>query len=131
MRATVFFRLLMMKDLKYKVRTFLAILVALVAVFVVNANVEPCDGNACDSDSDGDTVDAGTLNNKIMAGCQGWFNAAGDGAGRGWRHWGNGSGNTPNADNITIDMWPDLREYDADELYNTDFKYSNGSTAGL
>jgi hypothetical protein len=103
-----------------------------------NANANQADadgdgiGDACDSDnggnSDGSTVDAGTLDNKIMAGYQGWFNADGDGAGRGWRHW---SGGKPNADNITIDMWPDLREYDADELYGTDFKYSNGSTAGL
>jgi predicted phosphodiesterase len=79
----------------------------------------------------GDTVDAGTLNNKIMAGYQGWFNADGDGAGRGWRHWADGSGNTPDADNITIDMWPDIREYDANELFDTSFKYSNGANAGL
>ena len=76
----------------------------------------------------GDTVDATTLDNKIMAGYQGWFNADGDGAGKGWRHW---SSSKPNADNISFDMWPDLREYDADELYDTSFKYSNGSNAGL
>jgi len=87
-------------------------------------------GDVCDSDNGG-TVDAGTLNNKIMAGYQGWFNAAGDGSGRGWRHWADGSGNTPHADNITIDMWPDMREYDADELFDTSFKYSNGANAGL
>lgn len=103
-----------------------------------NANQADADGDGigdvCDSDnggSDGDTVDAGTLNNKIMAGYQGWFNADGDGAGRKWRHWADGSGSTPNADNITIDMWPDLREYDADELFDTSFKYSNGANAGL
>ena len=83
------------------------------------------------ADISGDTVDAGTLDNKIMAGYQGWFMADGDGAGVGWRHWSDGSGNTPKSDNITIDMWPDLREYDADELFDTSFKYSNGSTAGL
>jgi len=88
-------------------------------------------GDGTGDDDGGDTVDAGTLNNKIMAGYQGWFNAEGDGAGKRWRHWGDGSGNTPNPDNITFDMWPDLREYDADELYATDFKYSNGSNAGL
>lgn len=80
------------------------------------------------SGAGGGTVDASTLYNKIMAGYQGWFNAEGDGAGKGWRHW---AGGKPNADNITFDMWPDLREYDADELYNTDFNYTNGSTAGL
>ncbi|WP_144393352.1 hypothetical protein [Pleionea sediminis] len=78
-----------------------------------------------------DTVDSSTLNNKIMAGYQGWFNAQGDGANRGWRHWSNRSGNKPDANNITIDMWPDLREYDRDELFDTSFYYSNSENAGL
>jgi len=104
-----------------------------------NANQADADrdgiGDVCDSDngddSDDEMVNASSLNDKIMAGYQGWFNANGDGAGRGWRHWGDGSSNTPNADNITIDMWPDMREYDADELFDTSFKYSNGANAGL
>lgn len=73
-------------------------------------------------------IDATTLDNKIMAGYQGWFMADGDGAGVGWRHWAPG---LPAPDNISFDMWPDLREYDADELYPTSFTYSGGSTAGL
>ncbi len=73
-------------------------------------------------------VDASTLNNKVMAGYQGWFMTASDGSGAGWRHW---AGQTPNASNITFEMWPDLREYSASELTATSFKYSNGSTAGL
>lgn len=73
-------------------------------------------------------VDASTLNNKVMAGYQGWFMTSGDGSGAGWRHW---AGQTPNASNITFDMWPDLREYSASELTATSFKYGNGSTAGL
>jgi hypothetical protein len=81
-----------------------------------------------DTDPGPNTVDASTLDGKIMAGYQGWFMAEGDGSGAGWRHW---SPSTPNADNIDIDMWPDLREYDADELYSTSFHYSNGSNAGL
>ncbi|MDA3824122.1 MAG: hypothetical protein PF450_16120 [Bacteroidales bacterium] len=75
-----------------------------------------------------DVVDATTLNNKIMAGYQGWFGAPGDGSGYGWIHWATG---TPNPDNISFDMWPDLREYDADELYPTSFVYEDGSNAGL
>ena len=78
--------------------------------------------------TDNNVVDASTLDGKIMAGYQGWFNADGDGSGMGWRHWSRGK---PNADNITIDMWPDLRELDADELYETSFQYSNGRNAGL
>ena len=77
-----------------------------------------------------DTVDASTLNNKIMAGYQGWFAARGDGSGHNWIHWSR-RGATPAADNITIDMWPDLREYDQDELFKTNFKYSDKKNAGL
>jgi len=75
-----------------------------------------------------DVVDATTLNNKIMAGYQGWFGAPNDGSGHGWIHW---SGGTPDPDNITFDMWPDLREYEADELFPTNFNYADGSNAGL
>jgi hypothetical protein len=77
-----------------------------------------------------DVIDATTLNNKIMAGYQGWFNAPGDGNDYGWIHWSR-SGQTPNPDNITFDIWPDIREYDADELYPTSFVYEDGTNAGL
>ncbi|MEX0988367.1 MAG: T9SS type A sorting domain-containing protein [Bacteroidales bacterium] len=77
-----------------------------------------------------DTVDATTLNNKIMAGYQGWFAANGDGSGYGWIHWSR-RGEVPNADNITIDMWPDMREYDEDELFKTSFVYPDFTQAGL
>jgi hypothetical protein len=74
-------------------------------------------------------VDASTLNRKVMAGYQGWFTTSGDSSGRGWRHWSNNV--TPNASNITFDMWPDLREYAASELTATGFSYRNGTNAGL
>lgn len=77
-----------------------------------------------------DVIDPTTLNNKIMAGYQGWFGAPGDGSGYGWIHWGDGGGNI-NAETVTIDFWPDMREYDEDELFPTDFVYSDLSNAGL
>lgn len=77
-----------------------------------------------------DVVDPTTLNNKIMAGYQGWFGAPGDGSGYGWIHWGDGGGNI-NAETVTIDYWPDMREYDADELFETDFVYNDLTNAGL
>ena len=80
-------------------------------------------------ESQAQVVDATTLNNKIMAGYQGWFGTANDGSGNGWIHWSRGQ--TPAPDNITFDMWPDLSEYDADELFATDFIYRDGSNAGL
>ena len=68
-------------------------------------------------------ADSSGLNGKVMCGYQGWFNAAGDGTGRGWRHWGFGSGRS------TVDMWPDVSEMGADEKYATEFKHTDGSTS--
>jgi len=68
------------------------------------------------------TGDTYSMVGKIMCGYQGWFNAPTDGAGRGWVHWGRG-GFTPqivapmNVPNVTVDFWPDMSEYDADEKY--------------
>jgi hypothetical protein len=59
-------------------------------------------------------VDASTLTGKVLLGYQGWFRCPGGGAaGANWSHWANG---TPSAATLTIDMYPDLREFDADEL---------------
>lgn len=77
-----------------------------------------------------DVIDASTLNHKIMAGYQGWFNTPNDGNQYGWIHWPK-NGGKPSADNISIDMWPDLREYDSDELDDTYFVYKNLNNAGL
>lgn len=73
-------------------------------------------------------VDASTLNKKVMAGYQGWFMTGNDGSGAGWRHW---AGQTPNASNITFDMWPDMRELSPSELEATSFNYRDGRNAGL
>lgn len=74
-------------------------------------------------------VDASTLDKKVMAGYQGWFMTASDGSGAGWRHW--APQQTPSASNISFEMWPDLREYGPAELTATNFKYRDGSNAGL
>ena len=68
-----------------------------------------------------------TLTGKIMCGYQGWFNAPGDGANRGWVHW--GSGNKFEPGYCTVDWWPDMSEYDADEKFAAGFRYADGSTA--
>lgn len=60
-----------------------------------------------------------------MAGYQGWFNAPGDGAGRGWYHYTKDGVFRPGM--CTIDMWPDVSEYDV--LYRTEFKYEDGTHA--
>jgi hypothetical protein len=64
-------------------------------------------------------------------GYQGWHYAEGDGRvnANDWVHWFNN--NIPDAENIHGDMWPDLREYDPDRLYDTQMTYPDGETAAL
>lgn len=61
----------------------------------------------------------------IMAGYQGWFRADGDAADRGWGHF--GRGDKFDNDNLTIDIWPDVSEYEV--TYETSFKYPDGTRA--
>jgi len=72
-------------------------------------------------------VDANTLTGKVMCGYQGWFAAEGDGAGRGWYHWGGPTGFKPGS--CKIDLWPDVGELDKDERYPTAFKHADGRSA--
>jgi hypothetical protein len=71
-------------------------------------------------------VDTNTLRGKIMCGYQGWFAAEGDGYGRGFVHWGGVTGNPPRA---SVDLWPDLSEYNQDEKYPTNFRHQDGAAA--
>ncbi len=62
----------------------------------------------------GQAVEPATLTGKVLLGYQGWFRCPGGGtSGTNWSHWANG---TPTAASLVIDMYPDLREFDADEL---------------
>ena len=72
-------------------------------------------------------VDNSTLTGKIMSGYQGWFTCEGDGANRGWFHYGKRGEFKPGQ--CTIDLWPDMSEMDDDEKYATAFKHADGSTA--
>lgn len=74
-------------------------------------------------------VDVSTMTGKVMCGYQGWFNCDGDGAERGWVHWTKKGGMPPSPDNVKVDLWPDVSEYGADELFATDFKLKDGSPA--
>jgi hypothetical protein len=73
-------------------------------------------------------VDTSTLSNKVMCGYQGWFNAEGDGAERGWVHWTKRGGRLAPG-NVKIDLWPDVSELGADERFVTDFTNANGGVA--
>ncbi|HYZ83646.1 MAG TPA: glycoside hydrolase family 71/99-like protein [Bryobacteraceae bacterium] len=59
-----------------------------------------------------DEVDPSTLDNKVLVGYQGWFTCPQDGTGR-WTHWSRG---VPTPETLTIDLYPDLREFEPDEL---------------
>lgn len=63
----------------------------------------------------------------VMAGYQGWFNAPGDGAGRGWNHYTSHGQFQPG--NCKIDLWPDVTEYR--KTYKTPFLHADGSAASL
>lgn len=73
--------------------------------------------------------DPSTLKGKVMTGYQGWFNCEDDGANLAWTHWAKDPGKSFQPGNIAVDLWPDVSEYDADELYDTPFKHADGSTA--
>jgi hypothetical protein len=73
-------------------------------------------------------VDTGTLSNKVMCGYQGWFNAEGDGAERGWVHWTKRRGPLAPG-NAKIDLWPDVSELGADERFATGFQHADGRAA--
>ncbi|MEX0980729.1 MAG: T9SS type A sorting domain-containing protein [Bacteroidales bacterium] len=70
-------------------------------------------------------VDNSTLDGKVMFGYQGWFNHPDDGAGIGWVHW----GNFYEPLRSTVDMYPDMREYGANEKYNAHLTFPDGSMA--
>lgn len=73
-------------------------------------------------------VNSSTLTGKVMVGYQGWFNAEGDGAKRGYNHWTRGNVK-PAPGNIRVDMWPDLTGFPAAERFPTDLVHADGTRA--
>mgnify|MGYP006886770666 CR=1 FL=1 len=63
----------------------------------------------------------------VMAGYQGWFNAEGDGMDLGWKHYEKDHQFYPG--NCTIDLWPDVSEYE--KTYVSPFCFSDGNDARL
>ncbi|MEQ8846716.1 sulfatase-like hydrolase/transferase [Botrimarina sp.] len=74
-------------------------------------------------------VDATTLHGKVMCGYQGWFNAPDDGMGLGWKHWARRGRDPLGPGNVTVDLWPDVSELDADERHATEFRLADGRPA--
>jgi hypothetical protein len=63
----------------------------------------------------------------VMAGYQGWFNAEGDGADRGWNHYRKGQKFEPGY--CSIDFWPEMSEYPV--RYKSPFTFEDGTPATL
>ena len=69
------------------------------------------------------------LKNKVLCGYQGWFGAEGDGTKVGFDNYQFNGKFAPGT--CVIDYWPDLSEFDEDELYTTPFRFSDGSPAKI
>jgi glycoprotein endo-alpha-1,2-mannosidase len=67
-----------------------------------------------------------TYKGLVMAGYQGWFNCEGDGADRGWTHYGK-NGKFEDG-SCTIDYWPDMNEYKV--KYKTPLIFGDGISNG-
>lgn len=63
----------------------------------------------------------------VYVGYQGWFHAAGDGCGLGFRHYGRDGRFEPGR--CSVDYWPDMSECADDERYETPFVRADGSRA--
>ncbi len=102
---------------KKKKYTFLLMILFIPGVFVSQAHAQ--------------TVDATTMNNKVMAGYQGWFRTPGDNDGnRGWAHLFNSS--VPSPAKLGFDTWPDMSELTRGEKHAVPgFTYPDGSQAYL
>ncbi len=74
-------------------------------------------------------VDVRSMHGKILCGYQGWFTAPEDGAGRGWSHYQRRGRFAPG--HCSIDLWPDVREFDEDEKFATEFRHADGSVASV
>jgi glycoprotein endo-alpha-1,2-mannosidase len=66
-----------------------------------------------------------SYNNLVMVGYQGWFNAEGDGADRGWNHYVQGKTFGPGS--TKVDYWPDVTDYPV--KYKTPLVLADGQSA--
>lgn len=70
------------------------------------------------------TAEESTLTGNIMCGYQGWFSAEGDGTGLRWQHYGFGK-----VGGCGIDLWPDVRGFGKEELFDSPLKFADGKPA--
>ena len=74
-------------------------------------------------------VDNQTMHGKMLMGYQGWFACPGDGSPLGHgHHWMGGNSSRPK---LKVEMWPDTREFDDDELFTTPWTLPDGKPAKI
>ena len=90
--------------------------------------------NSCKSNTNSDPLTKesfpqtnNSIEGKILAGYQGWFNAKGDGSNLKWKHYGNNAKFYPGS--ASIDFWPEMDEIQKSNQYKTTFKYEDGKPA--
>jgi hypothetical protein len=77
------------------------------------------------------SIDATTLDRKLMFGYQGWFGCPDDGSPLGaWEHWFR-RGEPASAATLRVDMWPDVSELSPDERCGTPLTLPDGRPAQL
>ncbi len=71
-----------------------------------------------------------SLFGKHLVGYQGWFGCPSDPINPGWLHWVQ-TGKTLGPYTLRVDVWPDLAEFDSDELCRSDMTLRSGAAAHL
>jgi hypothetical protein len=88
-------------------------------------------GIGLDASRQATSVDATTIERKLLFGYQGWFGCPGDGSPLdAWEHWFE-RGAPASAETLNVDMWPDVAELGADERCETPFRLPGGGPAHL
>ncbi|TFG42316.1 MAG: xylosidase [Bacteroidia bacterium] len=98
---------------------------SLILIFLCSSLFPGCNIADRSAEKEKKIVPSDTYKGLVMAGYQGWFNAEGDGADRGWFHYQKDGRFEPGF--CTIDMWPEMSEYT--DTYKTDFKFEDGTSA--
>jgi hypothetical protein len=92
-----------------------------------SATMQPADA-ASNPDA---VIDAEGIAGRVLCGYQGWFNTPADGAGLGWKHWAKDSRRSPAADNLVVDLLPDVSELAPEDRHASSLLGADGKPVEL